>query len=216
MTNTRDFFKKNRDHIKIRNIEFEDIDQVLKIFKDEYGEDYYDKRFYNKSYLTNFIQRRIQKNDVAWKGVFFDKVLIAQMLAIIHKFKVILLFTLTAERYKNTGIMKKLSVAMIEEIKYHNASEFKSIYAFVRNDNLPMVKILNKYGFKKLGKTPYYQKNFCFLIFGAIVYDCKWKLVSPHFKLSEKIARINFKYKLRRLLCVNLAESENLDKNKEN
>lgn len=150
---------------------------------------------------------KIDNKGGAWKGVFYKDKLIGQMLAIIENEKVILKLTMLKQEYRNFGIMKLLSISMIDEIKNYREKDFRSIFAFIDSNNYSIIGILNTFRFKEVGSIPIYGKKKQILIFCKVIFDNEITVISPHSCLAEKIKKSVEKLALKRVVIPRTLES---------
>ncbi|MFX1366874.1 MAG: hypothetical protein ACFFCE_15655 [Promethearchaeota archaeon] len=198
------FLKYNLlNELDIREIEKKDLDQVIQLIKKVYQSNY-DKKYYDKRYLEKYISTVKKKAITFWKGAFFQERLIAQMVFIIKNGVGKLKFTMVDPEFKSKGVISYLGFNMnkVLQLPFVKRSNLHMIYAYVENDNIPMIKVLEEYDFKLFGRTPNYNKKSFYKIYGRVINIKRWKYITPYFSVSRFIQNINIKYNLQRLLCV--------------
>ncbi|MFX1274667.1 MAG: hypothetical protein ACFFBP_17845 [Promethearchaeota archaeon] len=153
---------------------------MINLIKSIYGDNYLEKEFYDKNVVEYYIKLINYEKGAAWKGIFINDELIAQMAALIENNHVILKLTMIKEEYRNLGLMMMLSASMIKVIDDFGASDFTSIFAFVHPENTPILKILNQFKFKRVGTVPPYDIGENFEIFNKIVFNHSTITIHPH------------------------------------
>jgi hypothetical protein len=100
-----------------------------------------------------------------------------------------------------------LGLAFQEELNFVEVNAFKCIYALVDPIITPVHKLMKVYQYKYLGQTPKWEKNRLFKIFGRVVFDFKWRSISPHISISPKIYNSVRQANLKRLLTTRFYSS---------
>jgi len=186
------------DLTRVRKLNLDDTSAILNLIKSVFSNDYVDKEFYNIKIIEQYLKKINEKGEGVWKGVFLDDNLIGMMLAILEGSSLFLKMTMVDNKYANKGIITKLGPYMLKEIPKFRKFNVKSIYAFVNNNDLPILKTLLKFSCINFGRTPYYEENKCYLIYGLIVFDRHKHLISPHYKLHKNIEKLIKETKIRR------------------
>ncbi len=172
-----------RNKINIRNLIHDDADNILDLIKRVYGNSYFEKEYYN----IDFIQRTLKRKHAYWKGAFLNNKLIGQMLFNLNHNAGYLKLTMVDPEYQGSRIITKIGLEMMKVKKKMNSSIFKCVYAIINENNKPMIRVLNNFNFKFLGRIPYHENNKGLIIFGLILYDLNWKIIKPHLKISVAI-----------------------------
>ncbi len=191
------------NEIVIREIERKDINQVIQLIKVVYKEAY-DEKYYHNDYLKRYANKIEKSQLIFWKGVFLKEKLIAQMLFIIKNGFGKLKLTMVDPEFESMGVMSYLGFQMEKVLQLPEVkdSNLQIVYAYVENNNLPMIKILEEYQFNIFGRTPNYNINSFYKIYGRVINIKTWKYITPHFNISRFIQNINIKYNLKRLLSI--------------
>lgn len=186
--------------VEVRDIIYEDIDEIINLIKEIYENEYPGKEFYERAIISSYIKDNIDNNNVFWKGGFYKGKLIAQMLSVIKHGVAFLKLTMVNQKYKGIGVMTLISFHMEQVLNNLNESDLKCIYAFVSSKNTPILKILINHNFVKLGTTPMHDKNKSFIIFGRVSYDFKWKLITPYIAFCKYLYKTIKENGLKRLI----------------
>lgn len=184
----------------IKDLDYSDIDAILSLINDEYGNNYSEKEFYSKDQLEKYIKRTKETRYASWKGAFFEDNLIGMMLAIVDHGCVFLKSTIVKENFRGNGIVKLLTFHIQNLLKFYDKSDFKSIYAMVDNDNESMKRHIINYQYIEVGTTPSWDVNKYFIIFCRITYDHAWKLIEPSIRITPFLHKIIRKTKLKRFI----------------
>ena len=75
-------------------------------------------------------------------------------------------------------------------MRIFKGKKFKTIFAFVDSNNIPLLKILNRFQFKLLGRVPCHDKYRFYLIYGRIYYYYKPKTIHPHAEICQSVKNI--------------------------
>jgi len=189
--------------LEIKKISFENTNDVINLIREIYGSKYLEKEFYNSNVIEYYIRLINYEKGLAWKGIFLKNKLIAQMAAIIENNHVILKLTMIKQEYRNMGLMILLSTSMIKEIDNFRETDFRSIFAFIDPTNLPILKILNKFKFIKVGTVPPYDIGNNFEIYCMVAFDSPPLTITPHFEILKKIKKIIDHLQFRRYIMEN-------------
>ena len=186
--------------VEIRDITYENLDDIINLIKEIYEDDYPEKEFYDNKIINSYIKDNIDKNNVYWKGAFYKGKLIGQMLSVVKHGVAFLKLAIVSQKFRGMGVMTLVSFHMEQILKNLNESDLKCIYAFVSSKNIPLLKILTNHNFIKLGTTPNHDKNKSSILFGRVSYDFKWKLITPHIGLSQSLYKKIKETGLKRLI----------------
>ena len=208
------FLKK----VEIKDIRHEHIDEILSLIRNNYGNEYPDAEFYNqislKKYITHSINRTTHK--IYWRGAFFQNKLIAQILFIPKHGTGFLNLTMVHNDYQDMGVLSLLGSKMMKVQYDLKISDMRCTYAIVNNTNIPMIQILKKFKFVRLGTLPAYNHNKFLLIYGRVFKDFNWKMIKPYLYLSPEIYKKIKKAKLKRIISTDSApilSSKKIEKN---
>lgn len=188
--------------VQIRDITFENSDDILNLIKEKFGDNYHDKKFYDENIIQHYTQKAPLKDNIFWKGAFLQNKLVGQaMLEISHGVGFIKL-TMISNDYRHSGILTLLSYHLMSEISRLTSEELRYIYAFVANTNNHVLDFIEKYGFCKLGMVPAWDKNERFIIYGRISRNMKdqWRLVDIYMDLYDPIIKIIKSLNLKRYI----------------
>ncbi|MFW9990278.1 MAG: GNAT family N-acetyltransferase [Candidatus Odinarchaeota archaeon] len=167
----------------IRDLVPEDAGKIIKLIKKVYGESYFEREYYD----IEFIQRKLREKHAYWKGAFINGTMIGQMLFTLSHNAGYLKVTMADPEFRALGIITQISIEMIKMKEIMNSLVLKCVYAIIDKNNLPIIKILNNFNFKYLGKIPNHDHYKGLIIYGLILYDFNWKMIKPHLKLSSSI-----------------------------
>ncbi|MFX1503308.1 MAG: hypothetical protein ACFFDH_20265 [Promethearchaeota archaeon] len=193
------------NELVIREIKREDLDQVIQLIKKTYNNDYNEKYYY-KRYLEKFINKSQNSALVFWKGAFLEEKLIAQMLITLKNGVGKLKLVMADPEFKSKGVTTYLGFHMekILQLPEVKSTDFYICYSYAENHNLPAIKILENYQFKLFGRTPDYNKNSFYKIYGRVINLKGWKYITPHLSLGRFIQNFNTKYRLKRLISISI------------
>lgn len=189
--------------IEIRDICFDNLNDVTSLITEEYGDKYPEQEFYQRDVIKTFIKRSLNKEGVYWKCAFYQGRLIGQIICEIKHNTAFLRLATVCQKYRRMGVMKLLSYYIERVAHLHNESDFKCVYAFISNENYQMQKHIVRYNYVRLGITPPWNSCNYFHIFGIIVYDYKWRLCTPHPKLYMDIFNTVKSGNINRFISIN-------------
>jgi RimJ/RimL family protein N-acetyltransferase len=194
--------KKNVKNIEVRDLNYEDVPKVINLIKKIYGKEYHEKEFYEPIVIHSIIKdsKEKKRDKVYWKGGFLGNTLIGQMLFIIRNGAGFLECTMVDDEFKGKRVITRISLEMVKILEEMKDTDVKCIYAFVHHKNVPIIKILNNFGFYYYGTIPAHENGEYLLVYGRIVYDFKWKMINPHIKLCPELFKIIKRAKLKRLI----------------
>ena len=190
--------------ININNPKIVDATKIINLIKEEYGDNYPEPQYYNKDKIKKIICRASKEKNIIWKCAFFNGELIGQaLLQIIHNIGYIK-FTIIKEKYRGQGILTLLGYHLANEIKKFSASQLLYIYAIVDNNNVYVRNFIEKYGFKKIGTTPYWDENKFYIIYGRNSFNNYeiWKIIKIHKDLFEKVYQFLINSRTKRYIQV--------------
>ncbi len=171
------------NNIYIRSLLIDDSEKIIDLIKKVYGKFYFEKQYYE----TDYVQSKLREKHTYWKGAFLNDKLIGQMVFTLSHDAGYLKLTMIDPEFQAQGIISQMGIEMMKLKTIVNNSVFKCVYAIINEDNIPIIKILNKFNFRYLGKIPNHENNKGLIIFGLILYDFNWKLIRPHIKLGPSV-----------------------------
>lgn len=192
------FLKK----IIIKSPTIEDIDRIVNLIKEEYGEDYLERHCYNRSIIKKLIYKTNKGKNIIWKCAFHNDNLIGQVVFEITNSIGFIKLTIINKNFRHLKILSLLGINLAKEIKKFPGTEIKYIYAVVDKDNTHVINLISKYKFFKLANTPMWDKNRNFIIFGRKSFNLKeeWRQINVDFDLFKNIfnlkQRLNLKIHL--------------------
>ena len=189
--------------VEIKDISYEDLDQILLLITEEYGNNYQEQEFYHENIIKNYIKKSLNNEGVHWKGAFYEGNLVGQLISEINHGIAYLKLAIVKRQFKRMGVMKLLSYYIERVCHEHTESDFKCVYALISNENIEMQKHIVKYNYVRLGTTPSWELNKFFYIFGIIVYDHRWKLCVPNPKVYVEIFNTVKNNMLNRFISIN-------------
>ena len=186
----------------IRDLVCLDTSKIISLIKRVYGNEYPDKEFYDSNIIRSIFMRSTMKKTekMYWKGAFFKRNLVGQMLLILENKVGFLKSTMVARDYMTKGIISKVCVEMENILQEMNDSDMKCLYAFVSKRNIPILHVLKRNKFHYLGTVPAFSKNEILLIYGRVLYDFKWRMINPLIKLSPEIYKITRDGRFKRIV----------------
>ncbi len=190
------------ENIKILDLKAENIDDILKLIRKIYGDEYADKKFYSRELIMNYFSKSLYKSrkKIFWKGAFYNEKLIGQMLYILKHGAGFLILTMVDKDFQEVGIVTLLGSEMVKIPSYLKLDDMRCTYAIVNKNNLPMIKLLTNFKFINLGTLPMCNENDSLWIYGRIFKDLNWKMISPYINLSSEIYRKIKSAKLKRII----------------
>ena len=198
----KNYKRKFLRELTIANLSSENIEDVILLIKEEYGNNYYNPIFYNKEVIKYYVKKIENREKIYWKCAFHQGTLIGQtFLEILHGIGYLKL-TIISKLYRHQGILTKLYLDVIKNIKHIKSDDFRYVYTFVSNENTHLLNFIHKYGFKKLGETPFWslEKNFIILGRSSVIKKDQWKMISIHMDLFKDIFKVIKNIKLKRYI----------------
>ncbi|MBN1216934.1 MAG: hypothetical protein JXA99_16020 [Candidatus Lokiarchaeota archaeon] len=195
-------YLEEKKKIIIRNVEINDINQILKLINDIYGKEYSDGEFYNSNYLKKLIKKSNvnEKSKIIWKCAYYGDHLIGQVILQKQFGIAIVKLAMVHNNFKNMGIMNLLGLKLAEYIDDLKNSNIFCVYAVVNQKNLKMIQVLENFKFKKYGSLPKHNLSENLLIYGRILKDFYWKMIKPDIKLSTNIYKIIKEAEIKRII----------------
>ena len=112
--------------------------------------------------------------------------------------------TMISDKYKHSGILTLISYHLMNEITQLSSENLRYIYAFVASNNYQVLKFIEKYGFRKFGTVPSWDRDESFVIYGRIARNMKdqWKLIEICMDLYAPIIYTMRQTKLKRYIQI--------------
>jgi RimJ/RimL family protein N-acetyltransferase len=198
-----------REKVFIRNLVQEDAENIINLINKVYGKLYFEREYYEIGFIRNILKEKY----TYWKGAFINGNLIAQMLFTIRHNTGYLKTTMVHPEFRGMGLITLLGIEMMKLKKILNSSILKCVYAIINEGNHPIIKALQKFNFKFLGRIPNHDNHKGLVIFGLVQYDFNWRIVKPTLKLSVLIYNSILSAGIKRIISASNS-SNNLQDNK--
>ncbi len=198
--------------IQIKDASYEYIDDIISLIRDIYGDKYPEKEFYDKKVIYDYITESFRRDKICWKCAFLNGEMIGQLLAVIRHNIGYIKLTMVKKEYRKFGILTLITFYMLQLLKDLNDNDLKYIYAFISNKNTSAIRFIPHYEFSRLGAVPAWECDNYYIPFGRMVYDKKWKLISPHIKLCPEIFQTLKNAGLKRYISIQLDTSFSFNK----
>lgn len=189
--------------VKVSDTTEEDLLDLSQLLWEEYQDSYPDKKFYDNDVLKNYIHRRLSGKDILWKVAKYEGKIIGTLFAKILNPVIIAKLAIVRKKYNGKGVMKLISMHMLQHLNDLDGTKVKALYAFVESNNTAMKKIVETSNYKLMASVPNYRKGKNIGVYVRLVYDFNWKTIKPCVKLYPEILHSLKVNKIPRYVSIN-------------